>query len=285
MKCKKCGKEISKNDAFCQYCGTKVESEEAETKVTVVEKRNEKKEKVKAEKVKAEKVEAVKVESVNSSSNTQPGKGLAIASMALGIAGIVLTFVFGPLAFVLSILGLIFALVAKRKCAFKTAGLITSIVGLVLQVIVTIIIIVFFSAFMTILGEYLDTDFYRYTGDSVYGEWTCKPYPSSSYKNNEETTLKLNYDGTYIYGPSDDLDKNHYSGTFTYETEYDKNLENYSKGSKFYDLNVYVDEFMMGGIKGSTYGKNLDMEMQLVDDYDTAYIMFYNTSNTYKCER
>jgi hypothetical protein len=279
MKCKKCEKEISKTDTFCQYCGTKVE-EETETKVAVVEKRKEKK-----EKVKAEKVEAVKVEPVNTTNNSQPGKGLAIASMSLGIVGIVFTFFIGPLAFIFSLLGLIFALVAKRKCGFKLAGLITSIVGMVLQVIATIIIIFFFSAFMTILGEYLDTDFYKYSGDSVYGEWTCKPYPSYSYKSSEETTLKLNYDGTYIYGPSDDLDRNHYSGTFTYETEYDKNLENYSKGSKFYDLNVYVNEFMISGVKGSTYGKNLDMEMGLVDDYDTAYIMFYNTNNTYKCER
>ena len=279
MKCKKCEKEISKTDTFCQYCGTKVE-EETETKVAVVEKRKEKK-----EKVKAEKVEAVKVEPVNTTNNSQPGKGLAIASMSLGIVGIVFTFFIGPLAFIFSLLGLIFALVAKRKCGFKLAGLITSIVGMVLQVIATIIIIFFFSAFMTILGEYLDTDFYKYSGESVYGEWTCKPYPSYSYKSSEETTLKLNYDGTYIYGPSDDLDRNHYSGTFTYETEYDKNLENYSKGSKFYDLNVYVNEFMISGVKGSTYGKNLDMEMELVDDYDTAYIMFYNTNNTYKCER
>ncbi len=33
MECKKCGKEVKKTDAFCQYCGTKIEQEEKKTKV------------------------------------------------------------------------------------------------------------------------------------------------------------------------------------------------------------------------------------------------------------
>ncbi len=276
MKCKKCGKEVSKTDAFCQYCGTKVEVEEKTSK---------KAERVKAEKVEDVKVEPVKTEKTNNEQSNAAGKGFAIAAMSLGIVGLIFTFVSGPCAFILSLLGLIFAIVSKKKCGFRTAGLITSIVGLVLQVISTIIVIIFFSTFMTILGEYIDSDLVNYKKDSVYGTWNCKSYPSYDYTNSEETTLKLKYDGTYIYGPSNDLDNNHYSGTFTYESEYDKNLENYSKGSKFYDIKGNVDEFMMSGVKGSTYGKNLNMEIELVNDYDEAYIMFYNTGNTYKCER
>ena len=41
----------------------------------------------------------------------------------------------------------------------------------------------------------------------------------------------------------------------------------------------------MGGIDQDATNKNLNMEIQLVDDYDTAYMMFYNTYSTYKCER
>ena len=281
MKCKKCGKEVSKTDLFCQYCGTKVEVEETSKKT----------EKVKAEKVKTEKVEDVKVGTVKeekantTGQSNAAGKGFAIASMSLGIIGIILTFVWGPFAFVLSLLGLIFAIVSKKKCGFKTAGLITSIVGLALQVIATILIVFFFSTFMAIFADYIDSDLYSYKNDNIHGEWTCKPYPSYSYSSSEETTLKLNYDGTYIYGPKNSLNNNYYSGEFTYESEYDKNLENYSKGSKFYDIDADVDKFVMNGISLSTYGKSLDMEMELVDDYDTAYIMFYNTSDTYKCER
>ena len=273
MECKKCGKEIKKNDKFCQYCGTKIEEGVKETKT---------------ESKKAEKVEAVKVEPVKttSSDTNQSGKGLAIASMALGIVGLVFTFVFGPLAFILSLLGLIFAIVAKKKCGFKTAGLITSIAGIVLQVVATIIIVFFFTTFMAYVGKYIDSDLLDYyKNDSIYGTWTCEPYPSYSYTSTEETTLKLKYDGTFTYGPSDSLDTNHYSGTFTYESEDDKNLEYYSSGKKFYDVKGYVSEFMVNGTKESTYGKSLNMEIELTDDYDTAYIIFYNTSNTYKCER
>ena len=280
MKCVKCKKEVSSTDTFCPYCGTKVEKVEKETKTTT--KKVAKAEVVKAEPVKTEPVKTAPV-------GNQSGKGLAIASMALGIAGIVLTFVFGPFAFILSILGLIFSIIAKCKNAFKTAGLITSIVGIVLQVIATIIIVFFFSAFTAFVGEYIDEDIiddykstYKYA--TPYGEWKCTPYPKSDYKSNQETTLKLKYDNTFVYGPSDDLTNNYYSGTFTYEKEYEKNKDYTDR--EFIDVKAPVTSFKMNGVD-QTVGSNmnLNMEMEFINDYDEAVIIFYNTYNTYKCEK
>ena len=233
-------------------------------------------------------MEAVKVES---STEKKPGNGLAIAGMVLGIIGIVLSLFAGPAAFLFPLLALIFALCAKNKSGFKTAGIITSIVGFVIELIITIVFIIFFSAFMGLVGEYIDDyDDYDYNYDYNYtyknslphGEWKCKSYPSYS-GDKEETTLKLNYGGTFTYGPSDDLYKNYYSGTFTYETEYDKNKDYTDR--KFIDIKAPVTKFVLDGVEQDASNKNLNMEMELVEDYDTAYIIFYNTGYTYKCER
>lgn len=281
MKCTKCGKEVGKTDKFCQYCGTKVEAEAKETKTTVA-KAVEKKE------TKAEKVEAVKVEE-----NTEKkGNGLAIAGMVLGIIGIVLSLIAGPGAFLFPLLALIFSLCAKNKCGYKTAGIITSIVGFVIELIVTILAIVLFSSlaglFGAIVDEYdhdynYDYDYnYSYKDKTPYGTWECVPYPSTS-SNPEKTTIKFSYGGTITYGPTDSLSTDYYSGTFTYTPETEKNNQYTDK--YFLDVKAPVNKFVMGGIDQDATNKNLNMEIQLVDDYDTAYIMFYNTYSTYKCER
>lgn len=266
MECKKCGKEVKKTDKFCQYCGAELKKEETKTKSTAT-KAIEKKEEVKEEVV-AEKVETKK-----------SGNGLAIASMILGIIGIVLSLIIGPIAFLFPLLALIFGLCSK-KSGFKTAGIVTSIVGFVIGIIYLILSVVLFSSIFGLMLNEFGEDGYHYA--TPYGEWTCVPY--SSYKSNtEETTLNLKYNGTYIYGPKGDLDKNHYSGTFTYTSETDKN-EKYT-GKKFYDIKAPVTEAVYNGIHQSTYNKNLNMEMQLTNDYDEAIIMFYNTYSTYKCTK
>ena len=259
MKCTKCGKEIKKTDVFCQYCGTKVEAEEKKTEV--------------------KQATVTKVPAQN-----QGSKGLAIASMVLGIVGILLCWC-GLWVMIFPILGFIFALCSKSKSGFKIAGLITSIVGFVLQLIVTLIAILFFGALSSVYNSYTNgyyddilddyeekiedyyddyLDDYKYA--SVYGEWTCTPYPEADYTNHDETTLANNY----------------YAGTFTYESEYDKN-EKYTD-RKFMKVTAPVTEFVIDGVNQSIEGKNLDFEIEFINDYDEAIIMFYNTQNTYYCQ-
>ena len=288
MKCTNCGKEVKKTDKFCQYCGTEVKAEEKKTtKTAVVEKKAETK-KTAAKKVEAVKVEEPKVEEKKS------GNGLAIASMVLGIIGIVFSLILGPVAFILPLLALIFGLCSK-KSGYKTAGIITSIVGFVIEIIIIIIYVLFFSSLFSLIGNYVDNydynynnnynydyDYDSYKNKTPYGTWKCEPYPSSS-SNPEKTTLKFSYTGTFTYGPSDSLYTNYYSGKFTYEDETEKNNKYTDK--YFINIKAPVSEFVMDGVKQDATNKNLNMEMQLIDDYDTAVIMFYNTYNTYKCER
>jgi hypothetical protein len=276
MKCTKCGKEVKKADKFCQYCGTEIKEE---TKTTAAAKKTTAK--------KAEKVEEVKVEKVTKTEEPQARrKGLGIAGMVLGILSIVFCWC-GLWVIIFPILGLIFSLISKKN-AFKIVGIITSIVGFILEVIITIITLAAMTSFFGIISDYVDDyddDDYNYTYKyaSPYGEWTCTSYPEYSYTSKEETTLKFNYTGTFIYGPKDDLDKNYYSGKFTYEKEYEKNKLYNDK--EFIDIKAPVDKFVLGGIEQDATNKNLNMEMEFINDYKEAIIMFYNTYNTYHCTK
>lgn len=300
MNCEKCGKKNTKTAVFCTNCGEELKKEEKTTVEKVAEAREEAKTKT-AEK----KVEAVETKK-------EEGKGLAIAGMVLGIVGLLFSFIIGPFAFILPLLGLIFSIVAKNGKGFKITGIITSAVAIVIEIIFVIISVLFVGSFFSILGDYIengdldeiediiddyddDYDLYEYKGKSPYGTWTCAPFEDEDGYNadiddaddEDKTTLKLHYTDKYEYGPYEDIYNNHYSGGFSYEIETDKNEENKSNGYKFIMVKGDVDEFMTDGIKQSTEGKALNFEMELFKEYkyDKALIIFPSTYNMYICER
>jgi len=51
------------------------------------------------------------------------------------------------------------------------------------------------------------------------------------------------------------------------------------------EITAPVTEFKMNGIDQDASNKNLNMEMEFINDYDEAIIMFDNTANTYKCTK
>ena len=291
MECKKCGKKVTKSTKYCTNCGEEVIFEEKKKTATKTAKTT----KTSPVKARAEKVEAVKVEEPKTVAKKE-SNGLAIAGMVLGIIGLVLTLllnVVSIIVFLLPLLGLIFSIVAKGKKGFKIAGLITSIISIVLQILFLLLGIFVFSSFMSIFGEYIGNSS---RGEDPHGRWVCAPFSSStggyntdvnSVDDEDKTVLQLGEDGRYVYGPLLDTDNNHYAGYYTYDIEYDKNEENISNGYKFIEIDGDVDEYINKGIKGSTYNKTFDMEMELFRDYDydKAMIIFTNTYNMYICER
>jgi len=80
-----------------------------------------------------------------------PGKGMALASLILGIASLVMPYA----GVICGILGLVFAIVSKKKSAdtgfipsgMSTAGMICSIIGLALWVIIIIYALVILGSF------------------------------------------------------------------------------------------------------------------------------------------
>lgn len=107
MKCKNCGNEINKNSKFCSECGEKV-SEIEEVSGEVEEKKE----------------EPVKKD------------GNRTASIVIGIIALVgdILIIFFPVSFVLSIIGLILAIIACKEVK-NVAGIVLNSIALVLSIL------------------------------------------------------------------------------------------------------------------------------------------------------
>ena len=74
-----------------------------------------------------------------SAKSEKKGEGLGIAGFTLGIVGLALTILIGPLNLPLFILGLIFCIIQQKKNPTKLgkAGLIINIIGIILGIFFT----------------------------------------------------------------------------------------------------------------------------------------------------
>ena len=84
----------------------------------------------------------------NELNNSGQTDGLAIASLVLGIASIIMTCCITYVAIVLGIVGIVLAVQSnkKQKSGLATAGLVCSIIGIAIAVICIIITLVFGTA-------------------------------------------------------------------------------------------------------------------------------------------
>jgi hypothetical protein len=218
MYCKNCGKEVKEGEKFCRECGTSLDNN-----VT-----------------KEEKAAPIKVD--NTTATDAPvNKGLAIASLVLGIA----SFIFGWFLLPLPIIGLILGIVQKGKCGEKTAGIILNSISLGLIIIATLVL---GSLFVTVLGNIEDhcpdgecidnviEEIEEENNDDETGEILDYLRPWNLYKHlrqgqlGKELTLEggWRYLGTakeyytfrngefYWYKDVDNKEDNYYYGTYTF---------------------------------------------------------------------
>lgn len=84
----------------------------------------------------------------NELNNSGQTDGLAIASLVLGIASIIMTCCITYVAIVLGIVGIVLAVQSnkKQKSGLATAGLVCSIIGIAIAVICIVIALVFGTA-------------------------------------------------------------------------------------------------------------------------------------------
>lgn len=108
--------------------------------------------------------------------------------------------------------------------------------------------------------------------DKYIGNWECKGYTSSEGTSQDYmVSMELNSDNTYRFGKYNDLDKNHFKGTYTSSYEDDKKAK-YNKD--FYIINFKVDEYINDGVNQNQTG-NMEFEMEFINDKETLII---NTS-------
>ena len=105
--------------------------------------------------------------------------------------------------------------------------------------------------------------------DKYMGNWECKGYTSSEGTSQDYmVSMELNSDNTYRFGKYQDLDKNHFKGTYTTSYEDDKKAK-YNKD--FYMINFKVDEFISEGVDQKQTG-NMEFEMEFINDKETLII-------------
>lgn len=114
MFCSQCGKEISENSVFCQFCGAQVKDQKQEEVIQVVEKSNDS----------------------TLKSETGPWKNFANVGLTLGIVAISTFFLIIP-AVMCGIPGIVFSALGKRSEINEskaTTGLVLSILGTILAI-------------------------------------------------------------------------------------------------------------------------------------------------------
>jgi len=118
----------------------------------------------------------------------------------------------------------------------------------------------------------------------VAGTWNCASGTGSENdRDNFKTTIELNADMTFRYGPYGDLDKNHFSGTYTVEDE-DKSTPDGSYD--YYMIKFDSKEFMENGVINTESDSKLsEMEMGITktDKGKQAITIFTFSYNMYYC--
>lgn len=180
----------------------------------------------------------------------------------------------------------------KKK---SNAGLIVAIVLIVIFVVIVLpcifIGMVFFGIFRVVdsagpeIIDQIEKEIERTeTENYVAGTWNCAGGTGSADdRDNFKTTLELNKDMTFRYGPYGDLTNNHYSGTYTFEDE-DKSTQDGSYN--YYMIKFNSKEFIVDGVAGPEDNSKLsDMEMGITKTSDgkQAITIFTSSYNMYYC--
>ena len=118
----------------------------------------------------------------------------------------------------------------------------------------------------------------------VAGTWNCASGTGSTTdRDNYSTTLKLNKDMTFKYGPYGDLTNNHYSGTYTFKDE-----DKHTPDGKYdyYMIDFDTTEAVFDGEEDTDSGKGINqMEMGITktEDGKQAITIFTSSYNMYYC--
>lgn len=133
MKCKNCGAEFNEG-IFCPECGTRVDEDTNSEKNITAENQTKPSEQVKLQ----EDDKRAEIETVNSPKKKSNGKGMAIASLIMGILSICSL---GGLL-IPEILGIVFAFKSKKgekMSGIAKAGFICSVLSIIILVAIFVL--------------------------------------------------------------------------------------------------------------------------------------------------
>jgi hypothetical protein len=198
MNCKYCGNEIVPGQGFCSNCGAKVEEGNPQPNNPQNNYQY-----------------VVNPSQPNPNNNRAKSggeaSGLGIASMIFGIMAILFMCI-GWLGFILGLVAIILACVDKKRNGFRTAGLVTGIIGLLIGLVMIAFSIINMGVLGALIGaanEYDKENLNKYSNDYTfdYGtettptvEPTSTPAPTTSVSASSNTWgVMEDKDGYYVY--------------------------------------------------------------------------------------
>lgn len=125
--------------------------------------------------------------------------------------------------------------------------------GLIIALCITVPMIILTILF--IIGAIILTEV---ISNPVAGEYDCSRFDGVSSSGDYSITMKLNKDGTFVYGQYGDLNRNHASGTYSYEQEYKVNAID---GYDYYTIKMDGSngEYL---VNGKPSGTNFESELE-----------------------
>lgn len=257
MYCKNCGNELKENEVFCGMCGNKVviDNTSGILQNSSLNMNN--------QNISQPSYDYYRSSfNNNQNSNKKNNSWKNAVSFVIGIVSLVLVFLFQILTMPLSIVGLVFGILAIKENKKYKVGLILNIISLILAI----------SMFM----------FYSNIPiNQAIGTWDCKKFDGVGAGSDYVVTMQLNNDNEFIWNKYNDAKNNHVIGTYEFE---DLHKTNYGKTANYYQITLNGEEYVNNGELQSEAYKS-KYEMGILKNTDEAIIINVNTYNMYYCYR
>ena len=209
--------------------------------------------------------------------NNKQSNGNYTASIILGVISIILALSFLGMNLIISIIGLVLGIKAKKEKG--PLGMILNIIGLIIGLIIKAILVFAFILAFTVgsesEGSIVETPEY-------IGDYTCgitEPYNTNVDFN---MTMSLDDDDNFYLGSS----ASNYSGSYiiTAGTDYEfGSMDLYNADENDYNkytLNLYIDKK-----NGETYSETLKYAMFYFSDYDALELHSLNSNRIVVCKK
>lgn len=261
MFCKNCGNELKQNEVFCGMCGSKVIIDNT-SNISQNSNLN-----MHDQNISQTNYDYSQQSSSNNQNfNKKDNNWKNVASFVIGVVSFVLVFIFQILTMPLSIVGLVFGILAIKENKKYKIGLILNIISLVLAIPI-------YMLYSNILKSA--------PINPAIGTWNCKSFDGTGAKGDYIVTMQLNNDNEFIWNKYNDAKNNHVIGTYEFK---DLHKTNYGKTTNYYQITLIGDEFVNNGKLQSDAYKST-YEMGILKDTDEAILMNVNTYNMYYCNR
>lgn len=188
-----------------------------------------------------------------------------VVSLIIGIASIVLVFISSIPAIPLSIVGLVFGILARKENKKYKIGLILNIISLIIAIATVILYLNIISTPM----------------NKVVGTWNCKKFFSTGESGDYVVTMQLNNKNEFIWNKYNDAKNNHVIGTYEFK---DLHKTNYGNTADYYQITLNGEEYVINGETQNEPYK-AEYEMGISKSSDEAIIINVYTSKMYSCYR